>query len=129
DASVHSLSEALNLVATVTTGFRERYQAILKHVLDRGCATAVSTIYYPRLPDADLQRVAVTALGFFNDVIISEAIQHGLPILDLRFSCNEDADFANPIEPSAAGSAKIAKAIENLLTEHDFAKARVGIFV
>jgi hypothetical protein len=29
----------------------------------------------------------------------------------LRLICDEDADFANPIEPSARGGAKIAQAI------------------
>lgn len=129
DARVKTMTEALSMVATVIDGFRERYQTMLKAVLDRGHSTALSSIYYPRIPEPALQKVAVTALTFFNDVIISEAVQHGLPILDLRFICNEDADFANPIEPSAAGSAKIATAIQHLLLDHDFAKACTEIFI
>jgi hypothetical protein len=34
-----------------------------------------------------------------------------LPLIDLRLVCSEDADFANSIEPSVAGGAKIATAI------------------
>jgi hypothetical protein len=40
-----------------------------------------------------------------------QAFARGLTLIDLRLICNEDADFANPIEPSARGGAKIAQAI------------------
>jgi hypothetical protein len=34
-----------------------------------------------------------------------------LTIIDLRLVCDEPADYANPIEPSSTGGAKIARAI------------------
>jgi hypothetical protein len=43
---------------------------MLHHVLSQRLPTAMCTIYYPRLPDPILQRLAVTALAIFNDVII-----------------------------------------------------------
>ena len=42
---------------------------------------------------------------------IRQTFARGLTLIDLRLICNEDADFANPIEPSARGGAKIAQAI------------------
>jgi hypothetical protein len=36
--------------------------------------------------------------------------------------CSEIADYANEIEPSAAGGAKIAEAICRLVTGHDFSR-------
>jgi hypothetical protein len=53
----------------------------------------------------------------------------GLPLIDLRLICNDDADFANPIEPSVQGGAKIAAAIETLLADYDFGGPRSEIFV
>ena len=45
------------------------------------------------------------------DVIIRNAFQAGVPLIDLRLICNDEADYANPIEPSALGGAKIAAAV------------------
>jgi hypothetical protein len=72
--------------------------------------------------------VAVAALALFNDIITREAFGRGLPLVDLRLVCAEDADYANPIEPSARGGAKIAGAIAELVTGHDFARRRSGVF-
>lgn len=51
------------------------------------------------------------ALSLFNDVISRAAFSRGLPLIDLRLICAEPADYANPIEPSEQGGAKIASAI------------------
>ncbi len=42
--------------------------------------------------------------------------------LYLSVVCSEIADYANEIEPSAAGGAKIAEAICRLITTHDFVR-------
>jgi hypothetical protein len=55
-----------------------------------------------------------TALSIFNDAITRAAFTRGLPLIDLRLILNEDADYANPIEPSARGGAKMAGAIARL---------------
>jgi hypothetical protein len=34
-----------------------------------------------------------------------------MPAIELRHVCTEPADYANPIEPSVRGGAKIARAI------------------
>jgi hypothetical protein len=90
---------------------------------------AICTIYNPRYPDPRLQRLAVTGLTVFNDAIIRQAFARGLPLIDLRLVCDQDADYANPIEPSVRGGAKIAAAIARLVTEHDFARRRAEAFV
>lgn len=50
----------------------------------------------------------------FNDVILRVGIELGLSMIDLRFVCSSPADYADPIEPSSVGGAKIARAIVNL---------------
>jgi len=52
----------------------------------------------------------------FNDVILRVGIESGLAIIDLRFVCSSRADYANAIEPSSVGGAKIARAIVNLVS-------------
>lgn len=124
-----SVAAALNRLASIAFGFQESYRAMLEAVQGPGLPLAISTIYYPRFPDRDVQLLAMTALGLFNDVILREAALRGLPVLDLRLICNEDKDYANPIEPSAQGGAKIAGAITTLLAERDFGTGRAEIFV
>ncbi len=101
---------------------------MLDAVLARGLPTALCTVYDPRFPDPARQRVAVAGLTLFNDAITREAFGRGLPLVDLRLVCGEDADYANPIEPSARGGAKIAAAVAELVAGHDFARRRSAVF-
>jgi len=52
----------------------------------------------------------------------------GLPLIDLRLVCGEDAGFANPIEASAQGGAKIAAEIAGLMSAHEVARRRPEVF-
>jgi len=54
-------------------------------------------------------------LSLFNDSITRAAFSSGTPVIDLRLICSEDADYANPIEPSSQGGRKIARAIATLV--------------
>ena len=127
--SSRSIADALTRLAAIGDGFGRGYRAMLGSVLDRGRPTALCTIYDPRYPDPRFQRLAVAGLVLFNEVITRAAFAHGLPVLDLRLICDEDADFANPIEPSAQGGDKIAAAIARLVAEHDFGRGRSEVFV
>ena len=51
----------------------------------------------------------------FNDVILTVGIESGLSIIDLRFVCSSRADYANAIEPSSVGGARLLRAIVNLV--------------
>jgi hypothetical protein len=76
----------------------------------------VCTIYNGNFPDPDFQRLASTALSVFNDAILRVAFEHRLDVIDLRLICNEREDYANPIEPSSRGGAKMAEVIAKSLT-------------
>jgi hypothetical protein len=99
-------AKALLGLSDIAAAFERKYHAILAEVLAHGLPAAICTIYYPRFPDPDLQKVAVAALAVFNDCIVRAAFAHALPLLDLRFVCTEDGDYADPIEPSAQGGAE-----------------------
>lgn len=128
-ARAEGMAEALNKMADAAERFERRYEEMLEAVLSHGLPTAVATIYYPRFPEARLQRIAVAALTLFNDAIIRHAFTRGLPLLDLRLICNTDSDYANEIEPSVQGGEKITDAILRLLTEHDFKQRRSQTFI
>ena len=129
EESASSAAEVLSLLAQTGDAFEREYQLMLDGVLGRRLPAGVCTIYNPRFTDAVMQRLAVTALCVFNDAIIRAATARGIPLLDLRLICSDDRDYANPIEPSAQGGAKIAAAISRLVTEHDFSRGRTEVFV
>jgi hypothetical protein len=128
EEAAHSIAGALIRLADIGDGFRRYYGATLEAVLARRLPTALCTIYEPRFPDPVLQRLAVTALPLFNDVIGRAAFGRGLPLLDLRLICGGDADYVNAIEPSEQGGAKIAAAVAGMLATHDFAAGRTQVF-
>ncbi len=127
-APARSTAEALAGLVDIADEFEREYQSMLAQVLALELPTAICTIYYPRFPDVALQKIAVAGLAVFNDCIIRAAFTYGIPLLDLRLVCTEEGDYANPIEPSARGGEKIAKAIVELV-EHGFADGRTKVFI
>jgi hypothetical protein len=115
ETSVESTTEALELFHDRIRSFEASYRQAVERVLRLRLPTALCTIYNGNLPDPQQARVARVALMMFNDVIFRTAFEHGLPVLDLRLVCSEPEDYANPIEPSGRGGAKIAQAIAQMM--------------
>jgi lysophospholipase L1-like esterase len=126
--SVESMAEALDKLAEISDEFEHKYHQMLQVVLNRNLPTILCTIYYPCFPDPTLQRLAVTALTNFNDCIIKQALLAGISLIDLRLVCNENEDYANPIEPSSRGGEKIANVIAKIIKEYDFTVKGTRIF-
>lgn len=113
-SSISSMDAGLSRMASIREAFEIDYRTMLELVMKVGLPTAVCTIY-ESIPD--LERTLHVALSIFNDVIIREAVRLGLPVIDLRLVCSEAEDYSkvSPIEPSAKGGEKIAKAIACLV--------------
>jgi hypothetical protein len=116
ERKVNSMAEALELITAVRERFRSAYAHMVDQVLQRRLPVAVCTIYEARFPEPVTRRLAATALTALNDAITREAFARGIDCIDLRILCDDDRDFANPIEPSVHGGAKIAKAILQFAT-------------
>jgi hypothetical protein len=112
-----SAAEVLGMLRDAARPFEEGYRRMLAGVLRRRLPTTVCTIYNGNFPDASTQQLASTALTVFNDAILRAAIETGTPVIDLRLVCSEPADYANPIEPSVRGGAKIARAVARAVIE------------
>jgi len=112
-ASAGTVADALGLLAAAQDSFEESYRAMLAGVLAAGLPTALCTIYDTPSSSPD-HRIVKAALALFNDRIIRAAFSNGLPLIDLRLICSDDEDYANPIEPSARGGEKMARAIARL---------------
>jgi hypothetical protein len=128
NAPSNSVSDSLAQLALVQKRFRADYASMIGAILRHGLPTVLCSIYDPRYPDPARRQVSTTALAIINDPIIREAVQHGLPLLDLRAICDHDSDFANPIEPSVQGGWKIAGAIASVVSQHDFGRARSEVY-
>ncbi len=125
---IASSAEVFIKLANLREEFEQQYQKLLQSILKIGLPTAICTIYNPNYPESTYQRIAVAALNIFNDVIVRQAFQNGIPLIDLRLTCNEATDYANPIEPSCAGGEKIVNAIVNTVFEHNFNKHYTQVF-
>ena len=114
-----SFAEVLSHLAEIRGRFRQDYRRMLQGVLSHDRRTVVCTVY-DSIPG--LERVEETGLCLFNDVILREAFRAGAPVIDLRFVCTDAADYSrsSPIEPSAVGGGKIARAISRVVTGYDF---------
>jgi hypothetical protein len=108
---VSSSAEVLDRFATAAGRFETRYRDAVSALRRRALPTTLCTIYNGHFPDRDFQRLASTALRIFNDAILRVAFENAFAVIDLRLVCNEASDYANPIEPSSHGGAKIARAI------------------
>lgn len=110
------MAEALDRVATVVRGFAQEHEDLLVHLKQREKSLTVCTIYdaIPGLSSAERAGLAV-----FNDAITRNVFRLGLSLIDLRLVCDHPQDYADisPIEPSAQGGEKIARAIADAILQ------------
>jgi hypothetical protein len=125
---ISSSAEVFDRLADLAGRFEYDYRQMLQTILSLNKPTAVCTIYYPRIPEEFAQKIAVAALATYNDVIIRQAFLAGVPLIDLRLVCDEASDYANEIEPSDAGGAKIAATILRVVNQHDFEKRKTEVY-
>jgi hypothetical protein len=125
--SAESFVEVLSRLADLRVEFQRDYTEMLREVLGHDKPTVVCTVY-DAIPG--LGRAEQAGLCLFNDVILREAFRAGVPVIDLRLICNEASDFApsSPIEPSAAGGGKIARAVSRVVTSFDFRAGGSRVF-
>ncbi len=122
-----SVAAGFQRLAEVQIGFRREYAEMLDRLVGLGRPLAVCTVY-DSVPG--LVPEAGAGLALFNDVILSEAIARGLPVLDLRRVCTAARDYSDlsPIEPSVIGGSKIALAIASLVGRHDFSRTDTVVY-
>jgi len=112
----------------VADAFGLAHCEVLKTLAKTELPFAVCTIYDCNFADAQTAQLVGTALALFNEAIIRNAVECGLPVIDLRLVCAEAEDYANEIEPSVQGDQKIAGAIWRVVEEHDWEKKLTTIY-
>lgn len=127
DKPVQNAADLLVALATAQDGFRADYRRMLDGVRAIGKPVAVCTIYDSNF-EGLRKRLADVALAVWNDVILREAGAAGVPVVDLRRIFSARADYANPIEPSEIGGAKMVKVITAVVARHDFGSGRTTLY-
>ena len=142
---IENVGGALQKMYLIGERLKKEYSSMLENVLKHGLSTSVCNIYYPRFYSNSLDRVssylrmgvnleklqhmAMAAETIFNDIIMYEVFKRNLPLIDLRILCNDNQDFANPIEPSCIGGIKIAKTINKIANDHSFDSNACRVYV
>jgi lysophospholipase L1-like esterase len=111
----HNGAEVLEWFADAVDDFEIDYARLLDLLGRRALPLVACTVYDGNLGE-DERKAARAALAIFNDAIQRTARARVVPVIELRHVCTEPGDYANPIEPSVQGGAKIAAAIARALT-------------
>ncbi len=117
DTPVASSAQALLLLHRAAQEFEAQYRRVVAACLATRLPLVLCTVYHGNFPDADYRQRVAVALAVFNDAILRVAVENQLSVIDLRAVCSSPEDYANPIEPSVIGGAKIARAIVRAVTE------------
>ncbi|MCA9213566.1 MAG: SGNH/GDSL hydrolase family protein [Planctomycetales bacterium] len=108
--STNSVREALDKLGATCKEFATEYRRLVDELRTLQRELTLCTIYdsVPGLADSELAGLCV-----FNDAISRTAFAVNATLIDLRNVCDESSDYAgiSPIEPSASGGGKIARAI------------------
>lgn len=108
--TTRSGTELLGILSGIADEFAVQYRAAVQCLLRLQKPLCLCTIYNGNLgPPLDVP--ARAAVAVFNDRIYQVANECHLPVLELRVICTQPSDYANPIEPSGSGGAKIAAGI------------------
>lgn len=117
DAFDTTSRKALVKLREIRFEFASQYQRLIAKLNAHCARVVVMTIYNPKFEAHGMsiedEHAAEAALSIFNDAIQQAALAHDCEVLDIRPLFTDGDDFANPIEPSAKGGAKLAAAIAN----------------
>lgn len=106
-----AIGEGLKLVA-------EQYRELIAHLKSLKCHVACCTVYRPNFNQVFFKSLATFSLGIHNSRLMNIAEDLGCSVLDLANILEGKEDFANPLELSTRGGAKVVENITNFVNEH-----------
>ncbi|MFL6548140.1 MAG: SGNH/GDSL hydrolase family protein [Povalibacter sp.] len=117
DTPSKSTADTFRMLARIIDEFENNYRQALTACLRKNLPVTVCTIYNGNFGDADYQLRVNVALATFDDAIVRIAREKQCSVIELRHVCTSREDYANPIEPSASGGAKIAESIKRTILD------------
>lgn len=113
---------------TIREGFRDKYEAMVRNLLNLRLPLTVSTLFSPSPPNQNMRHALSAGMAVFNDAILDSARAFGLPVLDMQSLVRAPGDYADPMHPSAGAGARIAERIAAIATGHDFPAGRTVLY-
>jgi hypothetical protein len=104
------------MLAAAVGEFELAYRKAVEACLSHRLPLVICTIYNGNFDDPRYRKLVRSAVALFNDAIVRTAVDHKLMAIELRSVCARPEDYANSIEPSSNGAAKIARAIAAAVT-------------
>ena len=127
--STASVAEVLLRLDALIAPFARAHHGALELLKQTGLPLAVCTIYNGNFQDPQTARLVSVALAFFNDAMVRNATDFGIPLVDLREICAIPSDYANEIEPSSQGAGRIARVIARMAGGHSWDEKRTTVYV
>ena len=134
DACVNA-EEAIQRLHTFVMGFENQFAAEMdalvtqigqqKNIVICSC---YNPCFGPFQVNTVSQSVANTTIALLADAVVRVATRLGVPVIDWRRVMTKVEDFANPIEPSSLGGAKIARTIVDVVRNHPFESRTTVIY-
>mmetsp|Transcript_41846 Transcript_41846/g.75999 ORF Transcript_41846/g.75999 Transcript_41846/m.75999 type:complete len:299 (+) Transcript_41846:79-975(+) len=112
-------------VGSGMTAVIAEYRQLLLDLKAYGCHTALCTVYRPNFNHLFFKSLAGACLTLHNSRLRALASEFALSIIDLAVLCSGKEDFANPLELSTLGGAKVVWNIAAFLIDHALPKVCV----
>jgi len=132
--SVVSAEEAIVRLSRFVQGFEAEFSAAMQDVINAVAdrPLVILSCYNPCFAPMNVttvsQSAANTTVALLADAVHRIASRLGVPVIDLRRVMVNVEDFANAIEPSTIGGAKIAQAIVDVVRNHPFELKKTIIY-
>jgi len=123
---VGDAEEAIIRLHTFVQTFELQFSSMIEQLVQaiHGKPLIVCSCYNPCFAAFDVttvgQEAANTTMALIADAILRVATRFKLPVIDWRRVMTQVEDFANPIEPSSIGGAKMASCIVSVVRNHPF---------
>lgn len=119
------VGSSLRRIAELLVEFKTEYRRLICALRELRLPLVTCTVY-DSVPGLDSSETA--GLCLFNDTITRTAFELGATLIDLRTICHESSDYSSvsPIEPSASGGGKIARAILAALSDRGDFRRVIG---
>ncbi len=112
-----SMEAGLARLSFAADQFEDKVEALIRAAQGTRLPTVICKMWPPRYPEPTRQRAAVAALGIFNSRILHRAVEAGISLVDLRWICSEQQDYADQTMLSRDGLQKAANLIGRALFE------------
>lgn len=96
----------------------DNYRRLLQAMKSSGCHMACCTVYRPQFKHIFLRTLATMSLGVHNSRIHQIAQDLDISVIDFGVLFDCDEDFANPLELSTQGGAKVVENVMQFVRDH-----------